>query len=203
MDTQLQDIIEKIHNEGVKEAEERAKQIIESAGKQAKEQIEKARNEAEAIRKEADAEAQKLRASGEAALKQASRDLLLSVRKDLTALFESVQREAVGESLTPQRMGELIGNLVSNWIKDESSSLDILVNEKDRDALEHDLKKRLAGKLKEGYQVRPVRGISAGFRASTDSSGAYLDFTDEAISELLAAYLNPRLAEVMQNAGKE
>ncbi len=203
MDTQLQDIIQKIHSEGVQEAETRAQQIIESAEKKAKERVERAKKEAETIRKDAEADARKSQAAGEAALKQASRDLLLSVRKELTALFDTVQKEAVGDGLSGERMGEIIGAMVTSWMKGESDSLDILVSEKDREVLEKDLRKRLADKLAGGYEVHPVRGISAGFRVSTGSSGAYYDFTDEAISELLAAYLNPRLADVMQNAAKE
>jgi V/A-type H+/Na+-transporting ATPase subunit E len=203
MDTQLQDIIQKIHNEGVQEAEARARQIIESAEKQAKERVDRAKKEAQSIRQDAEKEAQKSQAAGEAALKQASRDLLLAVKKDLTALFEKVQKEAVGEGLTVERMGEIITLIVTSWMKGDNDSFDVLVSEKDRDALEKDLRKRLTDKLKGGYEVRPVRGISAGFRISSGDSGAYYDFTDEAISELLAAYLNPRLAEVMQNAAKE
>ncbi len=203
MDTQLQDIIQKIHDEGVQEAEARAKKIIEAAEKNAKERIDRAKNEAEQIKKDAEKEAEKAQAAGEAALKQASRDLLLSVRKELTSLFDSVQKEAVGEALTAQRMGEIISSLVAAWVKDGTTRVEVLVGEDDRDALENELKKRLSGKLNAGYEVRPVRGISAGFRISTGDSGAYYDFTDESISELLAAYLNPRLAAVMQKATKE
>ncbi|MDA3948924.1 MAG: V-type ATP synthase subunit E, partial [Spirochaeta sp.] len=137
------------------------------------------------------------------ALKQASRDLLLSVQKDLTALFERIQKDAVGESMTADRMGEIITSLVDTWIKKDLEQLDVLVSEKDRDALESALKKRLADTLRNGYEVRPVRGITAGFRVGGGDSAAYYDLTDETIAGLLAAYLNPRLAELMQTAGKE
>lgn len=203
MDTQLQDIITKIHDEGVKEAEQRAKHIVESAEKQAKERVDRAKAEAEQIRKDAEQEAARSKAAGEAALEQASRDLLLSVQKDLTALFERIQKDAVGESMTPERMGDIITSLVETWIKKDTEELHVLVSEKDRDPLENALKKRLADTLRNGYDVRPVRGITAGFRVGGGDSAAYYDFTDETIAGLLAAYLNPHLAELMQNAGKE
>lgn len=203
MDTQLQDIITKIHDEGVKEAEQRAKRIVESAEQQAKERVDRAKAEADQIRKDAEQEAARSKAAGEAALKQASRDLLLSVQKDLTALFEQIQKDAVGESMTADRMGDIITKLVDAWMKEDTEQLNVLVSEKDRDALESALKKRLADRLKKGYEVRPVRGINAGFRVGGGDSAAYFDFTDETIAGLLAAYLNPRLAELMQNAGKE
>ena len=203
MDTQLQDIITKIHDEGVKEAEQRAKRIVESAEHQAKERVDRAKAEADQIRTDAEQEAARSKAAGEAALKQASRDLLLSVQKDLTALFEQIQKDAVGESMTADRMGDIITKLVDAWMKEDTEQLNVLVSEKDRDALESALKKRLADRLKKGYEVRPVRGINAGFRVGGGDSAAYFDFTDETIAGLLAAYLNPRLAELMQNAGKE
>lgn len=198
MDTQLQEIISKIHDEGVKEAEERARQIIESAEKQAKERIDRAKAEAETIRAEAHRDAEKTKAAGDAALKQASRDLLLSVKKELTALFETVQKEAVGETMTAETMASIISSFVESWMKNESDSLEVLVAEKDRDGLEKALTARLAKKLSGGYEVRPVRGINAGFRVGSGDSAAFFDFTDETIGELLAAYLNPRLAELMR-----
>ena len=202
MDTQLQDIITRIHDEGVKGAEERARHIVEAAEKQAKERTERARAEADAMRKAAEQEAAKTRAAGEAALKQASRDLLLSVKKELERLFELVQKEAVGEALTPDRMAETIQSVVISWVSGKGDSLDILASPGDRDALEAALKRRLADKLQSGCVVRPVRGIDAGFRVGGGDSAAFLDFTDKTIAELLAAYLNPRLSELMRDVGR-
>lgn len=202
MDTQLQEIITKIHDEGVKGAEERAAKIVEAAEKQAKERIERARTEAEEMRKAAEQDAARTKAAGEAALKQASRDLLLSVRKEVERLFEAVQKEAVGEAMTAERMAEMIQSVVSSWAAGKGESLEILVAPGDRDALEANLKGRLTEKLKSGYDVRPVRGINAGFRVGGGDSAAFFDFTDETIAELLAAYLNPRLSELMRDAGR-
>lgn len=203
MDTQLQDIITKIHDEGVKEAEQRAREIIESAEKQAKERVDRAKSEADELRKAAEQDAAKSKAAGEAALKQASRDLLLSVKKDLTVLFETVQKEAIGDAMTPERMATIIGTVVESWASGKGESLDVLTSAADRDALEGELKKQLANKLKAGYEVRPIHGINAGFRVGDGGSSAHLDFTDETIAELLSAYLNPRLAELMNKAGQE
>ncbi|MEX2443074.1 MAG: V-type ATP synthase subunit E family protein [Alkalispirochaeta sp.] len=203
METQLQDIIDKIHDEGVKEAEQRARKIVESAEKQAREKVDHARSEADEIIKEAKEEAAKHTAAGEAALKQASRDLLLSVRKQLTSLFETVQEQAVGDALTPERMASIIADMVQAWSTSGSDQFEVLVNEQDREGLETALRSALAEKLKKGVDVRPVRGITAGFRVGTQDGSAYYDFTDETLAELLSAFLNPRLAELMKSATKE
>ena len=203
METQLQDIIDKIHDEGVKGAEERARQIVESAEKQARETVDKAKTEAQSIVKQAEQEAQKHRAAGDAALKQSSRDLLLAVRTRLTELFDSVQREQVGEALSADRMGSIIAELVQSWSSSSDDRFEVLVSEKDRDAVEASMRSALSDKLKNGVDLRPVRGVNAGFRVGTKDGAAYYDFTDETLAELLAAYLNPRLAEIMKNAAQE
>lgn len=200
METQLQDIIEKIHNEGVKGAEERARSIVEAAEKQAKETVDKARAQAEEIVRTAEQEAAKHQAAGDAALKQASRDLLLAVRTELTRLFESVQEQEVGSAMTPERMGSMIADLVQSWASSGDDRFEVLVKDDERDAVEKAMRSALSAKLKDGVEVRPVRGISAGFRIGTADGASYYDFTDETIAELLAAYLNPRLAEIMKSA---
>ncbi|MFW5693890.1 MAG: V-type ATP synthase subunit E family protein [Alkalispirochaeta sp.] len=203
METQLQNIIDKIHEEGVKEAEQRARKIVESAEKQARETIDHAQEQAEQIVTEAQEEARKHQAAGEAALKQASRDLLLSVRTELTNLFDAVQKEAVGTALTPERMAEVIANMVQAWSTSGSDQFEVLVNEADQSGLEASLRGALADKLQSGIDVRPVRGITAGFRIGSKDGSAYYDFTDESLAELLSAFLNPRLAELMTSAVQE
>lgn len=203
METELQNIIDKIHDEGVKEAENRARKIVESAEKQAREKVDHARQEAEQIIAQAKADAAKHQAAGEAALKQASRDLLLSVRTELTNLFDEVQKAAVGDALTPERMASVIADMVQAWSTSGSDEFEVLVNEQDRDGLERSLRAALSEKLKKGVDVRPVRGITAGFRIGTQDGSAYYDFTDETLAELLASFLNPRLAELMKSATKE
>ncbi|TVR68096.1 MAG: V-type ATP synthase subunit E [Spirochaetaceae bacterium] len=202
METQLQDIIAKIHDEGVKGAEERAHAITEQAEKQAQEQISKARSEAERIVKEAKQEAARLQSAGEAALQQAGRDLLLSVQKKLNSLFETVMKDAAAEALSPEKMAGIIAALVEKWYEAEEDDLTVLVPEKDRDALEKTLRSRLGKKMQEGVSVKPVRSMATGFRIATGDGSSYYDVTEGTLTDLLSAYLNPRLTAIMRDAGE-
>lgn len=199
MDTQLQDIIDKIHDRGVKEAEQRSHEIIENAERRAQQILDKARSEAEAMRREAEQDAQRSRAAGEAALKQAARDLLLSVRADLTRAYTTVQQAAVGEALSAERMADLVATMIDGMARGAGDTVEVLVNDRDREALEKTLQQRLAGSLAEQVAVRPVSGVSAGFRVGTRDGAAYIDVTDEALAEMLAAFLNPRLSRLVQD----
>jgi V/A-type H+/Na+-transporting ATPase subunit E len=202
METQLQDIITRIHDEGVKGAEERAHAIIQHAEKQAQEQVRKARSEAEQIIKDAKQESAQLRSAGEAALQQAGRDLVLSVQKQLEALFNTVMAEAAGEALSSDEMARVIAGLVEKWYEVEQDDLTVLVPENDRDALEKTLRDRLGKKARAGVTIQPVRSMTTGFRIASRDGASYYDVTDGTLTELLSAYLNPRLTEIMRNAGE-
>ncbi|SIP98478.1 V/A-type H+-transporting ATPase subunit E [Alkalispirochaeta americana] len=202
METQLQDIIAKIHDEGVKGAEERAHSIIEHAEKQAQAHLKKAKAEAAQIIKDAEQETARMQSAGEAALQQAGRDLLLSVQKELTALFEKVAKDTVAEALSPEAVATMIASLVEKWHAADKNDLTVLVPEADRDRLEKDLRSRLGKTLAEGVEILPSRAVSAGFRIGVKEGAAFYDVTDGTLTDLLAAYLNPRLTELMRNAGE-
>lgn len=198
MDAQLQDIIDKIHQEGVKSAEEKAAQIIKEAKKKAASILVDSRKEAESIISDATAEADRARSSGEAALAQAGRDLVLSVRSEISALFQRLVAEEAGAGLSPERMGEIVAALITKW----GGGAEILVAEKDVKALESALTAKLAKAFKSGVTVRPLKTISAGFRIGRGDGSVHYDFSDESIAEMLSQYLNPKLAEVMKVSGE-
>lgn len=200
METQLEDIIRKIQDEGVAAAESRAREIIDAAEKQAAERIKKAQSEAETIVKNGENEKDRLIASGEAALKQAGRDLVLAVQKRLTAMFEAVVGATVGEALTADRVGQIVVSLVEAWRGDENGAFEVLVSQSDREAIEATVRKGLGEKLAAGVEIRPVAAVTAGFRIGRKDGAVYYDFSNDSLSEMLAAFLNPRLGEVMKNA---
>ena len=70
----------------------------------------------------------------------------------------------------------------------------------DLEKLEKQLKSRLAGELKKGVELKPFPEIEAGFRIAMEDGSAYYNFTDQGIAEILAEFLNPKIAEIVQEA---
>ncbi len=198
METQLQEIIDRIHSEGVKSAEERGHEIITRAEKQAQEKIRHAEDQGRKIVQDAQQEAARSRAAGEAALQQAGRDLLLSVRHELEQLFAKLIRETVVEALPPEQTGAILAKLIEAWPNAEGDDLTLLLPEKDLAAIEKGMQGKLSQKLKDSVTIQPVRGVAAGFRIGSKDGASFFDLTDATLAELLAAFLNPRLAALLQ-----
>jgi V/A-type H+-transporting ATPase subunit E len=51
-------------------------------------------------------------------------------------------------------------------------------------------------------ELKADRNLGAGFRIAGKDGSAYYDFSSESVAELLAAYLNPRLGEILKTAAR-
>ncbi len=90
MDVQLQELIDKIKKDGVASAEQEAKAIKENAQKEADSIIAQAKEKADSIVKEAQGETARLEKASIDAIKQASRNLLISFRDGITAELSAI-----------------------------------------------------------------------------------------------------------------
>lgn len=195
MDVQLKELIEKIKNDGVKSAGEQAEKIVAEAHEQASGIVRKAQEEADALKLKAQADAGKAERSGREALRQAGRDLLLSVRKEIESVFSRIIENETAGALDSKLLKDVIPAVISSMASGEAGTLE--VPEKQLKELE----KGLAGQLKEsfsqGLEIRPSADFDAGFRVSRKDGSAFYDFSDKEIAAVLGRYLNPRLADLL------
>jgi V/A-type H+-transporting ATPase subunit E len=56
--------------------------------------------------------------------------------------------------------------------------------------------------LKKGVELKADRNLASGFRIANKDGSAYYDFSAESAAEMLSAYLNPRLSEILKTAVK-
>ncbi|MFQ5951864.1 MAG: V-type ATP synthase subunit E [Candidatus Omnitrophota bacterium] len=197
MEMDLQNIIDKLKQEGVGEAEKKAEDIIHQAEKKALSIAEEAKGREEEIIRKAEQEAERLRKNGEEAVRQASRDVLLSLREQITGLFDRIVRQEVAGQMSPAVLKEMIVKLASKFEKDETLDVEILLSEKDKKDLEKTLFAALKGEMKKGITLKASPKVEHGFLIGIKGKSSYYDFTDEAIAEAFMAHLNPKITEIL------
>ncbi len=199
MDVQLKELIEKIKSEGVKTAEEQASEIIRDAEQKAETIIANAESQAKIARDKASADAARFEATGNEALKQASRDLIISTNKKLEEIFGRLLKNEVDEVLKGSFLESVIMTVVKNW-KNDLTDMSVLLPSADLKKLESGLKSKISNEIKGSLDIKPLSGIDSGFRVSSKDGSAYFDFTGEGVSELLSQLLNPGIATLLQEA---
>ncbi|MDR0590114.1 MAG: V-type ATP synthase subunit E [Spirochaetaceae bacterium] len=203
MDIQLQELIDKIKKDGIESASEEALRLKTQAEGEAKHIVDAARREAADIIAKGKADAERAEKAGAAALEQASRNLVLVFKKEIETLLDKIIALKTETLYTDEALKAVLPELLKNWASKGSDSLDILLSEKDRKALEGYFTGKLASELNRGVELKTDRNLAAGFRIAEKDGSAYYDFSAESVAELLSAYLNPRLAEILKNAVKD
>ena len=204
MDVQLQELIDKIKKDGIASAEQEANTIKENARKEADSIIADAKAKAESIIKEAQTENARLEKVSIDAIKQASRNLLISFRdgisSELSAIIESNTKSVYSKEL----MEKLIPETVKAWAnKSDVSDLSVLLSEADLSSLQSSLLGALKAEIEKGLQIKPDKTLAGGFRIGMKDGSSFYDYSSESVAELFSSYLNPRLSQIMKDAVKE
>lgn len=196
----LNSLIEKINQEGLRAAEDKAKEIEAEAKKRTNEIIGKAKKEAEKIIQEAKDEVAKMERSGEESLKQAGRNLIISLRKEIASMLDGLIKLRIRDELTPDEMAKIISSLLKSYKDREKGDIIVSLNKKDLEKMEKGFLAKLKDEAKKGVIIKQSDDIQAGFVISYDSGKSHYDFTDKALAEYISLYLKPKLSELLKSA---
>jgi len=203
MEVQLQELIDRIKNEGVGAAKTDAERIVAEAQAQASSIVAAAEKKAARTLEEARAEALRSQAAGEAALKQASRNLILAVRKRMEAMLSAIAKAETVKAMNDDLLSTLIPEVVKAWISGGSGDLAVMLPPDSMKKLETRLHGLLKAELAKGAEIRPLPNMDAGFRVQDRAGSLSWDLSAEEIAKLLSQFLNPRLASILEQAVKE
>ncbi|MDD1700092.1 MAG: hypothetical protein LUQ04_04780 [Methanoregula sp.] len=203
MAEEIRDLIEKINQEGIRAAEEKAQNIEAEAKQRADDILAQARLEAEEMIAAAKDRIYREDEKGKILLAQAARDLLLSLRKEINAMLGRIVVSEIQPVLTPEALFKLLSEVVRNFGAGENNDITVLLNKEDMETLEKNFLYKLREETKKRIILRPAEEISGGFTISFDYGKSSYDFTDKALAEYIGTYLKPKLNQILMEAIKE
>ncbi|TVM14827.1 hypothetical protein DPQ33_16505 [Oceanidesulfovibrio indonesiensis] len=204
MSESLEHLIERLQQEAVQEAESKARTIVSNAQEKARAIVEQAEQEKAAIIENGREEAAAYEERAEAQLHQASRDLLISVKRGIENILELLVAEAVDEAMTIDVLKQMLAGIAQSCAeKAGDHRLEFLLSPQDKEKLVAFFASRYREKMASGVKIRVDQEIEKGFKVAFKEGEVYLDFTNEAVAEALSLYLRPRLAEIVKVAARE
>lgn len=199
-DVQLKELIDTIHRDGVDKVRLESEMLLKQARGQADGIVAAAQAQADTLLANARLEQERLERSGRESLKQASRDLMLGVRKQLETLFSALLKEKSRKALEDKEITAAIAAMISNWTPEQQVKIDVLLPQNHFDQLVKALRQALAGKIAAGVEIKAAAEVTNGFRVAEKDGHAYYDFSAESIAENLALFLNPVMAGIVADA---
>ena len=203
MAEEIRDLIEKINQEGIRAAEEKAQNIEAAAQQRADEILAQAKLEAEEMISAARERIHREDKAGKTLLAQAGRDLLIALRKEINAILGRIIVSDIRLAMTPEALFRLLSELIKNYNTDESSDITILLSKDDLEILEKNFLHRLREETKKQIVLTSGEEISGGFTISFDSGKSCYDFTDKALADYIGTYLKPKLNQILQESIRE
>ena len=197
MAEELKELIDRIQQEGINAALDKSQKMEEEAKEKAGAIIQKAEKEASRLILEAKDRVSSMEDSGKASLKQAGRDLLLTLRKEINAMLDRIAVSHAHKALTSEEMAGMIATLVKECGSKGKEDITVLLRKEDLEKVEKGLMNELKEHMKKGVELKSSDDIRGGFIISYDSGRSYYDFTDKAVAEYLTGYLKPKLAQIL------
>lgn len=203
MTEDIRDLIEKIREEGIRAAEEKARDIEAGAKERAEEILASARLEAERTLAAAQERIRREEEREKALLAQAGRDLLLSLRNEILVMLDRIILADVRDTLTPESLYRLLSAIITQCAGDQTGDIEIEMDREDKEALEKSYLARLKEVTKRNIVLRPSEEISGGFTISFDGGRSCFDFSDRSLAEYIGMYLKPKLKDILLESIRE
>lgn len=199
MQNKLQELTDKLYNEGLSKGREEGEKILSDAKAQADGILAKARKEADEILAKAQREADDLRHKTGSDLALASRQSLSTTRQAIESLIVAKMSDcAVKDALSETDFAkEIIAAIAKGFNKDEACDLALVLSESQKAQLEPFVKKELSDILGAGVEVSFSKNIAGGLKIGPRDGGWFISLDDEAFRELISSYLRPATRKIL------
>ena len=196
MNDQLQDLLQRVYEEGVVKAKAEADGILDKARSEAEQIVSKAKSEADALLAEANKKAQELGKNTDSDLKMAAQHTISSVKQKITeVILQQVFDARLKQDFAdPEFLKKLILEVLQAW-KESGGRITIA------QSMEPKLDEYFLGSLKQVVGSQLVVEFSPkmknGFSISPQDNSFKLSFTDEDFANLFKSYLRPRTSQIL------
>ena len=190
MQDKLQELTEKLYNEGLSKGKAEAEQLLAQAHKEAEAIVAKAKEDAAAITTKAEKEAADLRSKVESDLRMASAQALQATRKDIENILTGKLADAsVLED--PAFLKEVISAVAQRFDAQQAQDLALVLPEKLRSQLEPWVAGELKKSLTKGVSATFSKKVAGGFSIGPKDGGWFVNLGEDNFKALIAEYLRP------------
>ena len=190
MQDKLQELTEKLYNEGLSKGKEEAERLLEAARKEAAAVKAKAAEDAAAIVAKAEKDAADMREKAASDIRMASAQALQATKKDIENLLTAGLADATSLE-DPAFLKEIIKAVAQKFDTQQAVDISLVLPEKLRAELEPWVAGELRKALNHGVEASFSKKAAGGFSIGPKDGGWFVNLTEENFKALIAEYLRP------------
>ncbi len=201
MENKLQELTQKLYNEGVDKANKEAEEIIANAKKDAEKIQVQAQKKANTIIEDANKKAADTKKNVEAELSLAASQTIRTIKQKITDIIscKAISQQTKKAFDENTFVKELIKTVVNNWnpTKDEEIDLSVLLPEKLENEFEKYLEEKIGKELNAGLELSFSDAIKGGFKIGPADGSYKISFSEEDFENFFKIYLRPKTIEIL------
>ena len=199
MQNKLQELTDKLYNEGLSKGKLEGEEIVAKAQAQADSILAQAQSKADAIIAQARKEAEDIKLKVTSDVKMAARESIASTKQDIESLIVAkMAAEPVAKALSDVDFTKaIIKEVAGKFSVQESADLELVLPESLKAELEPFVTGELASLLKREIKAEYSKKISGGFTIGPKDGGWFISLTDETFGELIGAFLRPATKKIL------
>ena len=195
----LQELTQKLYNEGLSKGKEEGEALLAQARKDADEIVKKAQQEAQAILAKARKEAADYQVKVEGDVKMAATQTLQATKAGIENLIVAKAVDApVKEALSGEEyLKGIISAVAERFSAQESTDIALVLPEKLQKGLDPFVKNELGKAIGKGVEARFSKKLEGGFKIGPKDGSYFIDLSDESFRELIGTYLRPATKAIL------
>ncbi|MBQ5958074.1 MAG: hypothetical protein IJL44_02660 [Bacteroidales bacterium] len=201
MQDKLQELTDRLYNEGLSKGKQDGEALLKKAQGEAARIVADAKAEAERIIAQAHKEAEELKTKVNADVKMAATQSIAVTKQEIEQM---VVTQAAAQGVKAN-MGnadfvkELVKDVVKAFNPDNAApvALDLILPESLKTQLEPFVQNEIASQFKDAVKVDYSKKMNGGFKVAPKDGGYVLQFTDEEFTQLIANYLRPATKKIL------
>ena len=201
MQDKLQELTDRLYNEGLSKGKQEGEELLQKARAEAESIVADAKAEAERIIAQANKEADELKTKVAADVKMAATQSIAVTKQEIEQMVVTqVANQGVKANMTnAEFVKELVMSVVRAFNPQNASpvALDMILPESMKAQLEPFIQGEIAQQFKDEVKVNYSKKMNGGFKVSPREGGYILQFTDEEFTQLIANYLRPATKKIL------
>lgn len=201
MQDKLQELTNRLYNEGLSKGKQEGEELLQKAHAEADAIVAQAKAEAERIVAQANKEAEELKTKVAADVKMAATQSIAVTKQEIEQMVVTkAATEGVKASMDLNAfVMDLITKVVNAFNPQNATpvALDLILPESTKAEVESLMKDEINQLFKNGVTINYSKKMNGGFKVSPKEGGYMLQFTDEEFTQLIANYLRPATKKIL------
>ena len=201
MQDKLQELTDRLYNEGLSKGKQDGEQLLQKAHAEADSIIAQAKAEAERIITQANKDAEELRTKVNADVKMAATQSIAVTKQEIEKMIVTkAASDGVKANMNNVAfVKDMITSVVKAFNPQNAAPVDLslILPDSLKTELEPFVENEIANQFKGEVKVDYSKKVNGGFKVSPKDGGYMLQFTDEEFTQLIANYLRPATKKIL------